>query len=552
MVDKFAATFAAVLRQSLAQPPAQPGLATPISSASSPWFRPAPTPAVSTAMTASQRQPAQALPQGMLNFCKSMVGRYLEQVSEADMHACLQTAISEVRLKRNSKLGLTKDPSHQASSTPKPNTGQTTTIPSRKPPKKKLDNADVAIEHHAPGDQDMEAGSSEMTPSATTAAQNPSSSGLSSCSDGAAAASTSLFTFTANKEENSDNDHNSPHPWVTKLSKKAAKRARLSAKSNTRTVDSPPKPKTQECHIITLRPKTKTDVTTLPKKGLMEAITASVQLAPGAVSIKTTKETNTITVMVNSEATAQTLLAITEIHIAGKPPLPIQAYKPVGDNQIRSVIYGIDQGEDNVSLMAGLETEGSVIVAARPMSRGGNTALITFQGTHLPRHVWYRRSVLQVHPYRARAVTCSNCHKIGHKPDICPEPQVCSTCGKPHEETMDDQGNATCPSPIPFCQMCRKNGHLATDKYCPRRLDIVRKIREAARRRTTPPGSQDNSKRIRQDYHKKRGKGQQPAPQLTAPTTITIDPAMLLQLFTAIAAQTGTAVQSNPNPPTWQ
>ncbi|KAM7315017.1 putative glucose dehydrogenase [Ixodes scapularis] len=128
-------------------------------------------------MTASQRQPAQALPQGMLNFCKSMVGRYLEQVSEADMHACLQTAISEVRLKRNSKLGLTKDPSHQASSTPRPNTGQTTTIPSRKPPKKKLDNADVAIEHHAPGDQDMEAASSEMTPSATTAAQNPSSMG---------------------------------------------------------------------------------------------------------------------------------------------------------------------------------------------------------------------------------------------------------------------------------------------------------------------------------------------------------------------------------------
>lgn len=70
----------------------------------------------------------------------------------------------------------------------------------------------------------------------------------------------------------------------------------------------------------------------------MEAITASVQLAPGAVSIKTTKETNTITVMVNSEATAQTLLGITEIHIAGKPPLPIQAYKPVGDNKIRDVI----------------------------------------------------------------------------------------------------------------------------------------------------------------------------------------------------------------------
>ncbi|EEC03883.1 hypothetical protein IscW_ISCW002278 [Ixodes scapularis] len=73
-----------------------------------------------------------------------------------------------------------------------------------------------------------------------------------------------------------------------------------------------------------------------------------------------------------------------------------------------------------------------------------------------------------------------------------------------------------------------------------------------ARLHATPPASQDNRELIRQVYHKKRGGGQQPAPQLTIPTTITIDPATLLQHFTVIAAQMGTAVESNPNPPTWQ
>ncbi|KAG0419704.1 hypothetical protein HPB47_003925 [Ixodes persulcatus] len=136
---------------------------------------------------------------------------------------------------------------------------------------------------------------------------------------------------------------------------------------------------------------------------------------------------------------------------------------------------------------------------------------------------------------RARAVTYSNCHNIGYMLGICPEPQVRSTCGKPHEETMDDEGNVTCPSPLPFCQLCRKNGQMATNKYCPRRLHIVRKIPEMARRHATPPGSQDNRELFRQVYHKKRGGGQQPAPQLITPTTITINPAMLLHHFTAIA-----------------
>ncbi|KAG0435264.1 hypothetical protein HPB47_018590 [Ixodes persulcatus] len=262
----------------------------------------------------------------------------------------------------------------------------------------------------------------------------------------------------------------------------------------------------------------------------MEATTCPLGVKPEMVSIKTTKESNTITVLTESETTKWALLAIKEIQITDQQPLAVQAYEAIGDCQIRGVVYMIDKEEDNASLLAGLQSNGPAVLAARPMSSGSRTGLITFQGPHLPRTVWYRRNVLQVYPYRPRAVTCSNCHKIGHKQDICPEPQVCSTCGKPHEETMDDQGQVTCPSPIPFCQMCRKNGHLATDKYCQKRIDIVRRIRETARKRAAPlknPGSSKPTKLVFQAKQKGGRRSTPPNPPAPTPTppapTATVD-----------------------------
>ncbi|CAN7938981.1 unnamed protein product [Ixodes hexagonus] len=45
------------------------------------------------------------------------------------------------------------------------------------------------------------------------------------------------------------------------------------------------------------------------------------------VSIKTTKESNTITVLTESEATNRALLSIKEIQITEQQPLPVQAYE---------------------------------------------------------------------------------------------------------------------------------------------------------------------------------------------------------------------------------
>ncbi|CAN7984636.1 unnamed protein product [Ixodes hexagonus] len=49
------------------------------------------------------------------------------------------------------------------------------------------------------------------------------------------------------------------------------------------------------------------------------------------VSIKTTKESNTTTVLTESEAINRALLGIKEIQITEQQPLPVQAYEAVGD-----------------------------------------------------------------------------------------------------------------------------------------------------------------------------------------------------------------------------
>ncbi|KAG0411699.1 hypothetical protein HPB47_011181 [Ixodes persulcatus] len=384
----------------------------------------------------------------MLNSWKTVVGRYLEQTSDADMHACLQRAISELRSKRASKGITARSQQSNAKLNRQPHCKQGNILQGTPPTGEKPQSAGAAGSLRAPETVNI-----KTTEQPTTTTSTQTSVGVPSSED--ATAGSSSHAFSTDVEKTAANQ-DAGGLWTTLLSRKATKRARLSAHPVPKTGQNSPGPKARERYVVTLRPRSKIDVTALHKRGLMEAITCPLGVKPDMVSIKTTKESNTITVLTESETTKRALLAIKEIQITDQQPLAVQAYEAIGDCQIRGVIYMIDKEEDNASLLAGLQSNGPAVLAARPMSSGSRTGLITFQGPHLPRTVWYRRNVLQVYPYRPRAVTCSNYHKIGHKQDICPEPQVCSTCGKPHEETMDDQGQVTCPSPIPFCQMCRK------------------------------------------------------------------------------------------------
>lgn len=153
--------------------------------------------------------------------------------------------------------------------------------------------------------------------------------------------------------------------------------------------------------------------------------------------------------------------------------------------------------------------------------------MITFEGNRLPRFVRYALCITPVYPYRAKAVTCTNCHGAGHKQDICHKETVCSLCGKHHEETQDDQGNSNpCPNPTPYCQICKKNGHLATSNVCPKKTEIGKLLRERARKHAKP----------NQESRRKKGAPQPPPPP--APLNPIQPPPMLERTYAELVRGT--------------
>ncbi|KAM7298256.1 uncharacterized protein ISCGN_018868 [Ixodes scapularis] len=81
--------------------------------------------------------------------------------------------------------------------------------------------------------------------------------------------------------------------------------------------------------------------------------------------------------------------------------------------------FGHEASDCDEVLNLELDSEKIPVVAARRLGKT-TTAMLTFDSDRIPRSVLYGRRYMRVYPYKPKAVTCTNCHRLGHKPDICP------------------------------------------------------------------------------------------------------------------------------------
>ena len=191
------------------------------------------------------------------------------------------------------------------------------------------------------------------------------------------------------------------------------------------------------------------------------------------------EKANTISIKTDSKEVAEFLEKITEVKIEGKT-IPVQVFRTYGNTYSKGVIYDIytkEQDPQDDVLNLELESEKTHVVAARRLGKC-NTAVLTFDDEKLPRSVLYGKRYMRVFPYKPKAVTCTNCHRIGHKPDICPNATVCATCGNHHDP---NQNGCLTPN-APFCQGCKKAGHLGTDRACPTWQGTNKTMREEVRK----------------------------------------------------------------------
>ncbi|KAM7293881.1 putative nuclease HARBI1 isoform X1 [Ixodes scapularis] len=123
----------------------------------------------------------------------------------------------------------------------------------------------------------------------------------------------------------------------------------------------------------------------------------------------------------DSEEVAKSIQEIREVVIE-QQNIPVQVFRAYGVAYCKGVIYDIhtlkEDPQDEV-LNLELDSEKIPVVAARRLGKT-TTAMLTFDSDRIPRSVLYGRRYMRVYSYKPKAVTCTNCHRLGHKPDICP------------------------------------------------------------------------------------------------------------------------------------
>ncbi|EEC18982.1 hypothetical protein IscW_ISCW014252 [Ixodes scapularis] len=146
----------------------------------------------------------------------------------------------------------------------------------------------------------------------------------------------------------------------------------------------------------------------------------------------------------------------------GTKEYEVTAYLAVPDNACKGVISGVETRPTAEVLTENLRSTGINILYARMMGQT-NTAVITFKGIKVPRFVYLSGGEYPCRPYQLRQQVCGVCLGLGHRTDVCPQPEQsrCTTCGAPGGAMEDHECTAHCVN-------CGGE-HLATDSRCPAR-----------------------------------------------------------------------------------
>lgn len=177
----------------------------------------------------------------------------------------------------------------------------------------------------------------------------------------------------------------------------------------------------------------------------------------------------------------------------------ITAYMKPPPGTSRGVIHGIPDNITQAQLLELTATNRPYLIHARIMGKT-RSALLTFGGTRVPYYIKFDCEMLRCRPYRRTLQTCKCCGDVGHRQDVCPQPDKprCPNCGFSNPTQDHD-----C---VPHCQLC--NGpHPTANRDCPKRF------RPTPTPYETRPNNQTNN----------HGKLQVPAedyPPLSPPTTV--------------------------------
>lgn len=237
---------------------------------------------------------------------------------------------------------------------------------------------------------------------------------------------------------------------------------------------------------------------------ILQAITSAANLAPHeqqALTLQVRYRQNVILLKTSNEFTARKVAAITTLSIQACIHI-VKAYVTAPVVSCRGVIHGIEKGLSDTQLLESLESWHATILSARMMG-DTESVLITFEGTHVPHNVLFRRVLYRCKPERPNALKCNRCREYGHRVLNCPHPptyQRCPTCST-QLNAQDEPHRCSA-----HCFHCGGN-HPTFDNTCPVQKQQDQKSHKAAYERrkslrnkleTSQPEEQRKSSKSRQ------------------------------------------------------
>ncbi|KAH8040752.1 hypothetical protein HPB51_012922 [Rhipicephalus microplus] len=171
---------------------------------------------------------------------------------------------------------------------------------------------------------------------------------------------------------------------------------------------------------------------------------------------------NTMIMSTPSVANAKEYSNIKEIMIDDKS-YTTAAYVTAPENTSKGVIHGIPKYDNQEDIEKRLVNQRNPTILHARRMRLTDSVVIVFEGLFVPYFVYYRGAEYRCFLYKKQYETCTTCGRIGHRADVCPQPdsKKCRGCG-----VLNPTENHQCDH---RCSLCGK-GHPTGDKKCKERF----------------------------------------------------------------------------------